>query len=145
MSAQSGSESGGVSGRVIGVLCDALIPSYDEMSEAEKSELVSALSLPIRKVAHFTEYFILGVISSLVFMQLKKEVSLKTNTSLIAFVFGVLYAVTDELHQRFVPGRACAFMDVIIDSLGVMCGCVCCSLIYMAFDKKRRKNQMKGF
>ena len=139
MSAQSGSESVGVSGRVISVICDALIPSFDDISELAKAELISALSLPIRKLAHFSEYFILGVISSILFMQLKKEVSLKINTSLIAFVFGVLYAITDELHQRFVPGRACAFTDVIIESLGVLCGCICCYLIYMAVTKNRQK------
>lgn len=29
-----------------------------------------------------------------------------------------LYACTDELHQAFVPGRACAFTDVLIDTSG---------------------------
>ena len=32
------------------------------------------------------------------------------------------YAVTDEIHQAFVPGRACAPMDVLIDSAGAATG-----------------------
>ncbi len=40
------------------------------------------------------------------------------------FVFvilvSVLYGVLDEVHQFFVPGRACSFGDVLIDSVGVL-------------------------
>ncbi|MBO5743146.1 MAG: VanZ family protein [Clostridia bacterium] len=35
-------------------------------------------------------------------------------TILICFV----YAVSDEIHQFFVPGRACRILDVLIDTLG---------------------------
>ena len=35
-----------------------------------------------------------------------------------AIIFVFLYACTDEIHQAFVPGRACAFTDVMIDTAG---------------------------
>jgi len=38
------------------------------------------------------------------------------------FAAGVLYAVTDEIHQSFVPGRSCELRDVLIDSVGVLTG-----------------------
>ncbi|MFQ8632799.1 MAG: VanZ family protein, partial [Intestinibacter bartlettii] len=34
----------------------------------------------------------------------------------------VLYAISDEIHQYFVPGRACQFRDVMIDSCGALFG-----------------------
>jgi VanZ family protein len=37
-----------------------------------------------------------------------------------ALALTVLYAVTDELHQSFVPGRDPAFGDVVIDAAGAM-------------------------
>ena len=40
----------------------------------------------------------------------------------LAFALGTLYAVTDELHQMFVPGRMGRPLDVAIDALGVACG-----------------------
>ena len=35
---------------------------------------------------------------------------------------GILYGVTDELHQVFVPGRFCDFFDGLADALGVLAG-----------------------
>lgn len=61
----------------------------------------------VRKLAHFTEFFILGVFI------FRTRLSLWT-----AFLIIFLYAVSDELHQYFVPGRQAAIMDVCIDSLG---------------------------
>ena len=39
-----------------------------------------------------------------------------------AFVAGVAYAVTDEIHQTFVTGRAGRVSDVAIDAVGVLLG-----------------------
>ena len=40
----------------------------------------------------------------------------------MAIVVGVVYAVFDEVHQYFVPGRACQLRDMIIDICGVSAG-----------------------
>lgn len=42
--------------------------------------------------------------------------------ALIAFFVAVLYAVTDEFHQIFVPSRQGQVLDVLIDSLGAALG-----------------------
>ena len=42
----------------------------------------------------------------------------------LALAVGSLYAITDELHQVFVPGRMGSPVDVLIDALGVACGVV---------------------
>jgi VanZ family protein len=39
-----------------------------------------------------------------------------------AFLTGVAYAITDEVHQAFVPGRHGAVYDVVIDAVGVLVG-----------------------
>ena len=44
--------------------------------------------------------------------------------SALAWLIGTAYAVTDELHQHFVPDRACAFTDMCIDSAGVAAGAI---------------------
>lgn len=41
---------------------------------------------------------------------------------LMAILFGMLYAVSDELHQWFVEGRSCELRDVGIDTTGVILG-----------------------
>ena len=67
--------------------------------------------LLLRKCAHVTEYAILGLLLA---RALLREVP--------AFTLGVLYAITDELHQSFVRGRHAAPLDVAIDAVGVLIG-----------------------
>ena len=38
--------------------------------------------------------------------------------SIMAWGLAVLYAITDEFHQSFVPGRHASPMDVLIDGIG---------------------------
>ena len=68
---------------------------------------------PVRKIAHFSIYFILGTASFFTFKLF--EVKYAGITSLFACF---LYACSDELHQLFVDGRGCSFFDVLIDTMG---------------------------
>ena len=72
------------------------------------------LQLLIRKGAHFTEYFVLYLLifNAIIDYQLLKK-------SLVYSLIAVfIYACTDEIHQAFVPGRACTFIDVLVDTSG---------------------------
>lgn len=69
----------------------------------------------LRKLGHFTEYFVLGV---LIARALRDERGWQLHHALMAIALAATYAVTDELHQRFVPGRTAAASDVGIDTLG---------------------------
>lgn len=71
----------------------------------------------VRKAAHFTEYFVLGFLFSNAFYFTRQKLLFVWPLSLSA-----LYALSDEIHQHFVPGRACSFKDVLIDCLGAMIG-----------------------
>lgn len=73
----------------------------------------------LRKAAHFTEYFIL----SLLFYRAMSVSGVKARKGmLITLVFCFLYAVSDEVHQIFVPGRVFAVTDILIDTLGAALG-----------------------
>ncbi len=72
----------------------------------------------LKKLAHFSEYFILNFLIS---RALIKTTNLSLKKSLVlAFVVSVLYAVSDEYHQSFVPGREPRIRDIIIDSFGAL-------------------------
>lgn len=82
-------------------------------------------SFVVRKLAHFTEYMILGIFLALDAVDIAGRREAGTNKLLlwfIPFIIGTLYAVTDELHQSFVPGRSCEVRDMIIDCAGVAVG-----------------------
>lgn len=72
----------------------------------------------LRKTAHFFEFFIL---TFFLYRAFKGTFDLKM-FYLIFWAAGLsfLYAVSDELHQSFVPMRYPSFRDVIIDSLGIL-------------------------
>ncbi len=67
--------------------------------------------LVLRKLAHATEY---AILSALLTRAFRREP--------LAFVVGVAYAATDELHQHFVRGRHASPIDVAIDAVGVLLG-----------------------
>ncbi len=67
--------------------------------------------LVLRKLAHATEYAVLGALLS---RALGREP--------LAFGIGVAYAASDEFHQHFVRGRHASPVDVAIDAAGVLLG-----------------------
>jgi len=84
-------------------------------------------SFIVRKIAHFTEYLILGFCimffaDSFRMPEGSRRGEYFLRRGIPAWVCGIVYAVTDEIHQRFVPGRSCEFRDVCIDAAGVLAG-----------------------
>lgn len=67
--------------------------------------------LVLRKFAHAAEYAMLGAL-----------LARATGRVGLAFALGTLYAVSDEIHQSFVPGRMGSSLDVAIDAVGVAIG-----------------------
>ncbi len=93
----------------------------------------------IRKFAHFCEFAGLGLLFAIAFqMQTGKT---KTPTAIIC---ASVYAATDEIHQIFVPGRACRALDWGIDTCGAALGALAILLIITVFTKiKSGKNKRK--
>ena len=86
-------------------------------------EITERIGIGIRKLAHLAEYAALGISSALFFREL--DISLKsTKPSGRFFWYSVLlsffYAVSDEIHQHFVPGRSMQLSDVLLDSFGAL-------------------------
>ncbi len=86
----------------------------------------------VRKFAHFSAYLVLGLLASNAFIKSSKE---KKKAFIYTFIFCVLYAISDELHQQFVPGRGPMLKDVMIDSAGAAVGIV---LYKIGYKYKRR-------
>lgn len=81
----------------------------------------------LRIVAHFTEYFLLSLFLLLPFrLKLKKT---GRNLYLPPVLISIVYAITDEIHQLTVKGRAFEIKDLVIDSLGAVCAALTTYLI----------------
>lgn len=77
-------------------------------------------SFIVRKLAHFSLYFILSIAIYLAGYCIKF-----THPEVFTFLVVTLYAISDEIHQEFIPGRSCEIRDIIID----VCGCICALII----------------
>lgn len=129
-SAENSSKSSNTSGRTI----RAVVRIFVELPQPKEDEIVEQLQHLVRKIAHFTIYTIGGII----LINLVREYT-KNKPWLYAWGIGTMYAVTDEIHQYFVPGRSCQITDVILDSCGVITGIL---LVFLVL--KIVKNISKG-
>lgn len=107
-----------------------------EISGAESNVLVrffagltgldaEVLSLIIRKAAHFTEFALLGMCLAVNVRDICAMKGISPSRLFVwsmSWLIGTAYAATDEIHQYFVPERACQLMDMCIDSAGVFVG-----------------------
>ena len=127
MSSQPAVQSSKTSGRFVLKFIDIFYRDFDSLSTAKQTSIIDNVSFLIRKTAHFLEYFILGLLSFLVTVTYKNT-RLFSN-AFVAMSFCAIYAVSDEIHQYFVPGRACRFLDVCIDCAGSICAIVLTAFI----------------
>lgn len=90
----------------------------------------------LRKLAHFCEFAALGFCV----------------TGAVHFTFGkrkfyiplipcILYAVSDEVHQHFVPERACRVFDMFVDTCGIMTGIGIFLLLILIISKSIKKKE----
>jgi VanZ family protein len=82
-------------------------------SEDQLDKVVEKVHPVMRKVAHYTEFLILGYFTLLLFSEFKFD---KLYLCSILFCFSI--ACLDELIQLFIDGRAGQILDILIDSLG---------------------------
>ncbi len=102
--ASSDSFNAGNTSRIIGPLVLWLFPNTSP-------ETMTTIHFITRKLAHFTEYAILGFLAARAFRT-------SPRWFLISAVLIVVYALLDEYHQSFVPSRTASIFDSLIDMAG---------------------------
>lgn len=124
-SAQSATESTKTSTTVVEKVLDVVNGEKEVTKEdVKKAEPIA------RSIAHFMLYFVLGFLSALVLRNVKEFPRL-----FAVLIFCILYAIVDEIHQTFSPGRTFEFEDILVDFAGSACG----FLVYFVIQKIWRK------
>jgi VanZ family protein len=78
------------------------------------------LDVLLKKSGHFAAYALLAM---LVLQALGGPSGGRTRRRFVlTWLLAVLYAITDEIHQSYVPGRTAAALDVVIDGAGALLG-----------------------
>lgn len=137
------------------LICSIIVNGYDSMTEVSQLQYAEMLDHFVRKSAHFLEYGVLGALNfgmcSVYLPVLKrfqksaavsKVIMKKGSVVYLAWIWGAIYAVTDEIHQLFVPGRYGTVLDVILDAAGVLTGILAC--VFVALLHKKYKGSRKA-
>lgn len=150
MSDQPVVKSGAMSFGIDRWLCGHFVEGFEQMPLQEQEAMVYSLDFWVRKSAHFAEYMMLGGVLMIATKLLGEwrwaaaskgkpaDQRNRLNTgAAVAIAAGTVYAVLDEIHQYFVPGRACQLRDMVIDACGVAAGV----LIVLCVLRARNKRQ----
>lgn len=134
-SAQNSEQSSTISRGLTAKIVDFL-PFTRGLGEADKQQAVMMLHNFVRKCAHFSIYFLLGISSSAMFLSIKPKADWR-KILLCGTVFCCVYAATDEFHQLFVSGRGGMVSDVALDTCGGAVGGVFFALIGRVLKRRR--------
>ena len=105
--------------------------TIDMIANSEYDEIFQSFRFIVRKFAHFYIYFLLG---NHMYLSLK-NLNIRFCPAISGAVC-LIYAVSDEIHQYFIPGRSCEFRDVMID----FCGSFIPIMIIFLIDYKEKRN-----
>ena len=127
-----------LSSRESGRVVDLLVRLFQGILPIDRETMVFI----VRKGAHFAEYTILGgflvpAVTEWMAVDKTPVPDSVRNIRIISWLVGTLYAVTDEIHQSFVPGRSCELRDIGIDSCGVLAGVM---IVSLAMRLKERRS-----
>lgn len=103
-------------------------------------KLKDTLNTAVRKNAHAFLFAAFGLFAFLLFVQ---EGRCDYAAAIYTLLFGMLYASSDELHQRFVEARNGQFQDVCIDVFGVAAVLILIFFIRTARQKRHCKDGTK--
>lgn len=113
LSHQDATRSSQLSGGLMTAVMDALAGLFKGISIQPET-----LHFILRKGAHFTAYLVLGLLAAYAQEPKRRKEWLWT------LIICIVYAVSDEYHQTFIPGRSGELRDVLIDSAGSFTGLV---------------------
>lgn len=138
-SAENAADSAEKSNGILAFILRLFDGRLDSYSPEKQAAILEKYSFYIRKTAHFSIYTLLGFLTANAFAYQKHLYGFPSKKKVVVFsvAIGALYAVTDELHQYFVPGRSCSLRDMLIDSAGVTAGVfLSLTLIHMIHKHK---------
>lgn len=94
--------------------------------KGDDAQTLGSVNLIVRKLAHFTEYLLMGVLLAVALTNLLRRAWL---AMVLAGAGGIVFAFLDEWVQRGSPGRGQSLFDVMVDGAGIVVGLAVFSIV----------------
>lgn len=113
-------------------------------TEIEDPEIMENIDGIVRETAHAVEYAILAVFVFVAMIETLRWKNSETakkaliKTILLTLLLSFIYAISDEIHQIPIPGRAFEMLDLMIDLIGIILGTLIMTCIYKFRLVKKR-------
>jgi VanZ family protein len=91
-------------------------------------------------ILHGLEYLILGALLYRAFALSRPALGYAL-LALVSWGLAAAYALSDEYHQSFVPGREASLSDILADLLGAVVGVVLLHELYKRYERIRREKK----
>ena len=98
---------------------------------ALSQESREAIHIVIRKLGHWTEYFVFALLLARAFRS-SQPVSVRRHWVLWSLIVIVFYAASDEIHQLYVASRSGNYKDSLLDIFGG-----CCAVAMLRLQRKK--------
>ena len=134
LSAQTGEESAETSGGLMDFVLSLFFKNT--LMNEFVSDLVHEF---IRSLAHFAEYTLLG----LLMYNAVNAFSIK-RAPVVSVALSFIYALSDEIHQYFVPERSFQLIDLAVDLGGIILGTVIIFLFFKLINRISLKNKKEN-
>src|SRR5438067_11029547 len=105
-----------------------------------RDESLAVFHLLVRKAGHLTEYAILATLAARAFRGASHDL-LRRHWFWVSLLLAMVYALTDEWHQSFVPSRTASIYDSWIDSVGAL---IALTIIWLRHRKSEPDSSRAG-
>ena len=105
-------QSGDRSDKVTEAIAPVVVPGYEKLPAEEQTKIVERLGMPVRKLAHMTEYAVLAILLGALLVAWEDRNWRRP---------AIRWATSDEIHQIF-SNRGASVLDVMIDVVGALLG-----------------------
>jgi VanZ family protein len=137
-STENAEKSDETSGYITKQVIDVLHPDYAKYELKKQKSLYDSIQTVIRKMAHYTEFALLGFLMRLC---LESWFGRRKWLSPASWALSTLYAGSDELHQILIDGRSGQWTDILLDSAGVLSGVLLAVLILFLVRKRATRKE----
>ena len=109
----------------------------EQWTNAELEQFAVGADFLVRKGAHMSEYAVLGFLMSGAWGVWDRRNRHVIRRAVFGLLSVALYAVSDEAHQIFVPGRSGQVTDILLDSAGAAAGVLLAVGLLLLYRRKK--------